>query len=381
MRGCSPTLQNPKGYSSSLKRACYCVDGIIGWLDLFYRIVKQLVQFRGLFSFWVDLAGRLWKNKDKLIPSEGTPEETSAYTTSLNHIMDSLIAAAIPEHSNGATLDHYGRSTYANTETQDSACTLKLLDILVLTHRTHYSSQLIASASQLEGNILAKREKFITSLVPKLKARYRQYNSSEFPMLDAFLRALVERWLQDILGSPSQRPDPAVKKLSCDCQDCKNVNRFLLSDSATETFWALQGRRSHMADRIRTSVPGDVTSTTVTTRRPYGLQLTKTQARLATDRWNVRVESTRAFLSLVGTPDELARIMGDRYQDIQAALAGAKPYKIGTPTSDVALVENAPVASTSTDQAAVCRTQAGPVLAGTKRKAEDEGEMIDLTSD
>lgn len=225
-----------------------------------------------------------------------------------------------------------------------------------------------------------KYQKFFTPLLPKLRARYQQYNSSEFPILDAFLRALVERWLQDLLGKPSGRPDAVVRRLACSCQDCASVNRFLLSDSSAETFWAAQRRRTHMESNIRSSIPDAVTFTTIMKGSPYGLQVTKTQATLATSGWRVRVESTRAFLSQVGTSNELARIMGNRYQDVQAALAGSKPYKIGNPAPTVFPVRNAPVVSTSTMQARASGTQAGPVMAGTKRKA-DEADVIDLSSD
>jgi hypothetical protein len=94
-----------------------------------------------------------------------------------------------------------------------------------------------------------------------------------------------------------------------------------------------------------------------------------------------RVESARSFLALVGTPDELARIMGERYQDVQAALAGTRPYKIGKSTPIVVSMEDPPVASTSAAQATTSGTQTGPVVAGVKRKAEDDEDVIDVTSD
>jgi len=97
---------------------------------------------------------------------------------------------------------------------------------------------------------------------------------------------------------------------------------------------------------------------------------------LAMDKWSSRVESARAFLARIGTPDELARIMGGRYQDVQSALAGTEPYKISKPTP---VVEDAPVAGTSTIQATSGGTRSGPIVAGVKRKAEDDGDVIDLT--
>lgn len=185
-------------------------------------------------------------------------------------------------------------------------------------------------------------------------------------MLDALLRAFVERWLQDLLGAPSRRPEAFVKVLTCGCADCEGVNMFLRSDATTETIWAPQKRRSHVERSIGGSIPSEVTLTTIMRGSPYGLQITKTKGALTTG-WDGRVAIARNFLSVVGT-GVVARIMGDRYQDVHAALAGTKPYKISEAAPAVALAQGAPVASTS---AARANYNTGPVVAGMKRKAAD----------
>lgn len=70
--------------------------------------------------------------------------------------------------------------------------------------------------------------------------------------------------------------------------------------------------------------------------------------------------------------------MGDRSRDVQTALAGTKPYKISDPVPVVVPVENTPVATTSAARAGASGAQTVPVMAGMKRKAEDDG-VIDLT--
>ena len=54
-----------------------------------------------MFDFWVALGEGLWKKKDSLIPSGGTPEERSNATAVLNHILDRLLVTAIPEYDYG----------------------------------------------------------------------------------------------------------------------------------------------------------------------------------------------------------------------------------------------------------------------------------------
>lgn len=274
--------------------------------------------------------------------------------------------------------------TIPSTRRKDVTRVLQLLDLMALTRRIHHSGQLITSVAQPDANLLVKYQKLIIPLVPKLVARYQQYRSSQYPMLDAFLRTLVERWLRDLLGTPSNRPDVVLKKLACDCRDCARINQFLRSDAVTETLWAAQKRRSHVEGHIKNSIQLFVTCTTITRGSPHGLQVTKRQGAFTMYKWDERVGSARSFLSLVGSPDVLARIMGDRYQDVQAALAGTKPYKISNPVPMVAPVETAPVASTSAAQAGASGTQTVPIMAGMKRKAEDDvagDDVIDLSSD
>ena len=348
--------------------------------------MKQLVGFRKMFDFWVGLAEGLWKTRNKLIPSGVSPEEASTYTTALNYTLDNLIAAAIPEYYSGVAYTRYvpQYTRYiANTEPQDHTRILRLLDLMVLTHRTQNSGQLITLVSQPQDVLLVKYQTLITPLVPKLKARYQRYSGSDFPVLDTFLRAFVGRWLQDLLGSPSKHPEALVKRLICECQDCAKVNRFLRSNAVTETFWAAQKKRAHVEANLRSTLPDDVTYTTITRGSPHGLQVTKSKGTSTMDKWSGRVESARAFLALVGSPDELVRIMGERHQDVQAALAGTKPYQMDNPVLIVApRVEGALVASTPTTLATASGTRTGPVMAGVKRKAGDDGEdVIDLTSD
>jgi hypothetical protein len=107
--------------------------------------------------------------------------------------------------------------------------------------------------------------------------------------------------------------------------------------------------------------------------------MTKTKTVLTMGKWSGRQGITRTFLSIVGTPEELVRIMGDRHQDVEAALAGTKPYQIGNPVPVVAPVQNPPVATTSMAQVTPSGTQSRPVMAGMKRKAEDES--VDVFSD
>ena len=373
-------LRNQKACPSFRQSACTWEQGNTGLSasPVFSRVAKQLVNFKPNFDFWVGLAEGLWKNKRTLLPSECTPEEASTNKSALNRTLNALVTAAIAECSSPPVTSYpYYPYVIAYREPgRDQSRVLKLLDLMVLTRRTKRSDQLIPLTFQAQGDLMAQYRNSINPLISKLKDRYQQYGSSHFSVLDAFMRTFIERWLQDLLGRPSKRPETFVKTVNCACTDCIRVNQFLLSDAATETFWAAQKRRSHMEATLR-PLSSALTYTTITGRSPYGLEVTKTEETLATARWNGRLVNTRAFLALVGTRDVLERIMGERYQDVEAALAGTKPYKISKP---------APVAAASAESAPMTQatssgTQTSLVVAGVKRKAEDDGDTIDLTSD
>ena len=337
------------------------------WADALSRIMERLIRSHQMFDFWVGLAEGLWKSRDKLIPSGGTPEEDSTHTTALSHTLDTLIVAAVFDCTG---VDY--------SSLQDHIPILKLLDLMALTHKTQGLGQLITWIFKPQGNPFVKYQHLVTSLVPKFRTRYQHY----LPILDTFLRALVEGWLRDLLGTPSKQPEAISKRLNCRCEECGKLNEFLRSGAVMEKFpVAKRGRRLHVEKQLKNNLPGDViyAAVTIVQGAPQGLRVTKAQKMLEVTGWSARVESARAFLALVGTPDELVRIMGERYQDLEAALAGARPYEMDGPTLVVAQVEGAPVVSDSTTLPTAGGPQTGPVGAGVKRKAEDYGDEIELT--
>jgi len=334
-----------------------------------------------MFDFWVALAERLWKKKDSLIPSGGTPEEQSHSIAILHHILDRLIVTAVPEYDHGIDFKpNVTRISASFGLPQDQDRILKLLDLMALTHRVEHSVQLITLVSRPHKYLSLKYKSLVIPLIPRLNARYKQYHATDFPILDALLRMLVGRYLQDLLGSPSEPPEASVNRIECRCEDCRRANWFLQSDAVTEAFQVAQGRRSHIEKELRNLFRSGLTFTTIPRGRRYALQVTKSHEILEAGKWNTRVQKARTFLATVGTPDELARIMGERYPDVQAALAGTKPYEMGNPVLIVPPSEGAEGA-TSSAEATTSRAQTGPVVAGVKRKAEDYGDIIDLSSD
>jgi len=345
------------------------------------RILEQVVQFPHMFDYWVALAERLWKKKDSLIPSGGTPKEQSDSIAMLHDILDRLIVTAIPECD---SVDNYDPNTiyvYDNYNVpQSQHRILKLLDLMALTNKVEHSDQLITLVSRPHKYLPEKYRILVIPLIPRLKARYKQYHATNLPILDTLLRALVGRYLRDLLGSPPRRPDASVNKVDCGCEDCRKANQFLQSDAVTETFRVAQRGRSHIENELRNLPQSGLTFTMVPRGRRHALQVTKGHETSEAGKWNTRVQKARTFLAIVGTPDELARIMGGRYPDVQAALAGTKPYEMGNPTLIVPPFEGAG-AATSSAEATTSRAQTGPVVAGVKRKAEDYEDTTDLSSD
>ena len=311
-----------------------------------------------MFDFWVALAEGLWKKKDSFVPSRGTPEEKSASTALLNHILDRLLVTAIPEYDAGIV--YKPNVTYLEfslPENQNRI--LKLLDLMVLTDRVHYSVQLIVLVTRPQGSLLANYKNFVIPFVPRLKFRFRKCHAPHIAVLDLFLRAIVGRYLQDLLGTPSQKPEASIDRVNCGCEDCAKANRFLRSDAATETFRVSQRRRSHVEGQLQAILQGGFTFTTISRGSLHTLEVTKRHGTMEAGKWYTRVQKAREFLATVGTPDELARIMGERYPDVQAALAGTKQYQMETPTLAIPPVEGAATETGPATQASTSVARVG----------------------
>ena len=284
-----------------------------------------------MFDFWIALGERLWKKRGSLIPSGGTPEERSNSATVLYRILDRLIVTAMPKCDSGIDYKPNGYYPTDGYTSQDHKRILRLLDLMILTRRVEHSVRLITLVSRPHDHLPVKYEKLIIPLIPELKARLPQNPTTESSIPAVFLRTLVERYLQDILGAPPKQPEAVEKKVNCRCEDCTKINRFLWSDTAVETFRVAQNRRNHIEDQFRTAVRSAVTFATITGGSPHTLQVTKRYETFAAGKWKTRVQKARVFLAVIGTPEELARIMGEWYPNVQAALAGTKPHEMGTP--------------------------------------------------
>jgi len=106
-----------------------------------------------MFNFWVALGEGLWKKKDSLIPSGGTPEEQSNSTATLNHILDRLLVTAIPEYDSG--VDYKPNTIYIPMGLpQDQSRILELLDLMTSSRRVEHSAQLITRSPEYTSTCL-----------------------------------------------------------------------------------------------------------------------------------------------------------------------------------------------------------------------------------
>lgn len=230
---------------------------------------------------------------------------------------------------------------------------------------------------KIPGTAGEKFESLYGRLIPPLRELLSSKNIDicSPPFIDLF-QILVATYLRDVLGSnPSTRPN--IRKIGCKCTDCKSVDAFLLKPNLTETFRYAQKRRTHVESKLKT-IADLVTSELIRDKSPHGLVVTKLPDFMAMLQWEVRVTKAKAFLKSVGEDDMIAKLMGDRYEDVLKALQGAQRFilTVGDAAAASASGGGGAVSSSlgvsSPEPDAVTATPASEsstgLLAGTKRK-------------
>lgn len=153
------------------------------------------------------------------------------------------------------------------------------------------------------------------------------------PAFDGFQQTLVKHALYFIGIKPrGKRPDPGTLECSNDCDDCKQVNDFIMGSLSQEIF-AFGKIRQHVEKSIQRLQAKELEDSILykvdsSDRKGYLLEVSKTGRLAKFTKWDQRVSTAKRFLSQVGDEDVLVRIMGLQYPEVGKALSGEQPFGI-----------------------------------------------------
>lgn len=248
---------------------------------------------------------------------------------------------------------------------------MNIIETCLLTSCLAPCRKLFAALLKIRGPTREKFENVYCRLIPSLREFLSSKNIDIFssPVIDLF-QILIAMYLHDVLGS---KPDVPVniRKLGCGCADCKPLDAFLLQTKETETFRYPTKRRNHVYP-ILSSVSDLIAVQTFRDRSPHKLAITKLPDFLAMLLWKVRVTNAKAFLKSIGDDNVIARLMGDRHEDVLKAIQGVQRFTLAGNVATVGTSLDVASASSSSGPGA---SIVGPTtkqttgsLAGSKRK-------------
>lgn len=274
----------------------------------------------------------------------------------------------------------------------------QLAELCLSTKQLEHCEHLLTSVLNSAGSFSTKLTGLYTPLISELRQMLVQksIDISAYPF-SGFLRCIIGTYLEKILGAKAQNARvPNMRKIGCGCRACESVNVFLCSTLNQQTFRLIKKERDHIEQYLRPA-SDLVTYATVRTGSPQGLAVTKNPEIMAAAKWLAKRKDAQAFLNKVGDEATIARIMGEKSDDVVKALEGSQKFVAAAkPTTSVAPQPTTLPPSAVVDRlgpaipalplpyiAAPSTPIPQPMVAGRKRKKihEVHGDVIDLTGD
>ncbi|PFH49443.1 hypothetical protein AMATHDRAFT_41557 [Amanita thiersii Skay4041] len=145
--------------------------------------------------------------------------------------------------------------------------------------------------------------------------------------LSQYMQQLIGRYLTTMLGTKTYNPRLPAFTPFCSCKDCAQVFEFLRQTYVPRQMFKMSMKAMYHILRKpairRLAMAMEVVYVNGCIR---GVLATKSPKMLKTVRWEGRLKQARKFLAAIGTDEEIALIMGDRYPALLRALEGTERY-------------------------------------------------------
>lgn len=236
---------------------------------------------------------------------------------------------------------------------------MTILDNAISLSEMNVCRTLIIDVLKSTGSTTEKFAQIYNPLIPRLRILLANKNMdiTTAPFVD-FLQIIIGLYMRDILGKRGNLLNPKLRKIGCGCNDCKDLDKFILDPSSTtSTFRVVQARRLHL-ERQCASARDLCTYQTIKYGSPHAVQVTKLPEIIQASTWVYRQKSAKAFLSTIGDDAVIAKIMGPRYVDVNNAISGVVPFGGEPPRTHVPVPTT--IASATGPQTATVPQAANP---------------------
>ncbi|KAJ3551126.1 hypothetical protein NM688_g4911 [Phlebia brevispora] len=193
---------------------------------------------------------------------------------------------------------------------------------------------------------------YADDVILPLPGRLRQL-ALKHDVLDAMspaFRSIARTWIHNFLPTAVAEPTArinAIRAWQCDCQSCRFVRAFLLSDPDQSRECRKIGAQDikHVEAYLRQFVTSEGATWHITHTIPEGLRITKTKLLHDCTVWKVgKTKAIKLLHDISPDEEERRRILGDEYAELVRRVEGA-------PAPAAAAPQVPPVAETPRDRA------------------------------
>ncbi|KAK5662548.1 hypothetical protein OQA88_8460 [Cercophora sp. LCS_1] len=212
---------------------------------------------------------------------------------------------------------------------------------------------------------------FLRQLIPTLEDKKVPLSTSRYQEL---ARAILEAYTTKFVGQePSGVVDNRQRPVSCSCQDCQALNRFLTSDQRVGRFPLAQKRRAHLHGVLDSAGSG-CTHMTERSGSPYTLVVTKglDAGSRAKQEWNKRYNQAAADFAEFDQ-DKMKILLGDDWERITSMQHLRYTGSAARPAAGTGLTQPRPPMATP----AAGTPWPVSIVAGRKRGAADDPIVLD----
>ncbi|PFH49441.1 hypothetical protein AMATHDRAFT_63197 [Amanita thiersii Skay4041] len=140
-----------------------------------------------------------------------------------------------------------------------------------------------------------------------------------------YMQWLIGTYTVKVLGTKTYNPCLPTFSSSCSCRDCAQMYEFLRQLYVPRRMFKMSTKAIMHIKRKFPACPFDM-EMVYTNGRAIGVLATKSPIVLKAARWEGRLEQAKQFLAAIGTDEEIALMMGDKYPALLKALEGNELY-------------------------------------------------------
>ena len=208
-----------------------------------------------------------------------------------------------------------------------SATVLDTLKLCFITGQTDMCRTFLDCAWNISGDVTTKFDSIYTPLVPQL-CKLLEENDLDVcvaPFID-FFRFYISHYLHYILGPKVQNLQLRLVNCPRNCSDCTALNHFITSTESRHSFHFVQKTKPHLENQLG-GVRDLVTYAPVRSGRSQYMEVNKTPAVFAGNRWELRRQQVNGLFQTIGAKN-VEKIMGNRYVDVCKALVGQSGFRL-----------------------------------------------------